>query len=58
MLTGVFVEQLALTEASYTIIRIAQELEGIESRDPQPWTESIGVVCTIANGVKVSVVPC
>ena len=52
-----FLEQFALTEASYTIIRLAQEFESIESRDPAPWTEAIGVICTSANGAKVAMIP-
>ena len=56
-LTRFFLEQLALTEALYTVVRIAQEFKEIRSCDQEPWTESIGVVCTIANGVKVSATP-
>ena len=34
-------QQFALTEASYTIVRLMQEFKGIENRDPEPWTEWI-----------------
>lgn len=47
-------EQFALTEASYTAVRLVQEFSSIESRDPEPWTESIGATCSSANGVKVA----
>jgi len=33
------IEQFALTEASYTTVRLMQEFESIESRDSEPWTE-------------------
>lgn len=49
-----FAEQFALTEASYTAIRLIQEFSNIESRDSQPWTESIGATCSNANGTKVA----
>ncbi|CAF9934749.1 MAG: hypothetical protein HETSPECPRED_009343 [Heterodermia speciosa] len=49
-------QQFALTEASYTVVRLLQEFSGIESRDAQPWTESVGVTCTSANGAKIAMV--
>lgn len=51
---SLLVEQFALTEASYTAIRLIQEFSNIESRDSQPWTESIGATCSNANGTKVA----
>ncbi len=48
------VEQFALTEASYTAVRLIQEFLDIESRDSRPWTESIGATCSNANGTKVA----
>ena len=48
------VEQLALTEASYTAARLIQEFSRIESRDSRPWTENIGATCTSENGVLVA----
>ncbi|KAL8860203.1 MAG: hypothetical protein Q9178_003467 [Gyalolechia marmorata] len=47
-------QQFALTEASYTAVRLLQEFSGIESRDLEPWTESLGATITSANGAKVS----
>ncbi|KAL8879053.1 MAG: hypothetical protein Q9192_008315, partial [Flavoplaca navasiana] len=47
-------EQFALTEASYTAVRLLQEFTGIESRDSQPWTERLGATVFSANGAKVS----
>ncbi|KAL8999894.1 MAG: hypothetical protein Q9169_001299 [Polycauliona sp. 2 TL-2023] len=44
----------ALTEASYTVVRLLQEFSGIESRDPEPWTECIGATITSANGAKLA----
>ena len=51
------IEQFALTEASYATVRVMQEFTSIESRDPEPWRESLGVTCTSANGAKVSMTP-
>jgi hypothetical protein len=34
-------EQFALTEASYTTVRLMQEFSSIESRDLEPWTERL-----------------
>ncbi|KAL8755506.1 MAG: hypothetical protein Q9199_003586 [Rusavskia elegans] len=47
-------QQFALTEASYTTVRLLQEFSGIESRDSQPWTERMGATVTSANGAKMS----
>ncbi|KAI4098849.1 MAG: hypothetical protein LQ339_006252 [Xanthoria mediterranea] len=47
-------QQFALMEASYTAVRLLQEFSSIESRDPQPWIESIGATVCSANGAKVS----
>ncbi|KAL8669877.1 MAG: hypothetical protein Q9168_005550 [Polycauliona sp. 1 TL-2023] len=47
-------QQFALTEASYTAVRLLQEFSGIESRDSEPWTECIGATVTSANGAKVA----
>jgi hypothetical protein len=51
------VEQFALTEASYTTVRLMQEFGSIESRDPEPWTERLNLSCTGLNGCKVSLIP-
>lgn len=50
-------QQFALTEAGYTITRIMQQFETIESRDPNPWTEDLGLTLATANGTKVALTP-
>ena len=50
-------EQFGFTVALYTTVRIVQAFEILESRDSEPWTENLGVVCFPANGVKVSMSP-
>ncbi|KAL8753833.1 MAG: hypothetical protein Q9199_004770 [Rusavskia elegans] len=49
-------QQYALTEASYTTIRLMQEYKDIESRDPEPWTECITVTAS-GQATKVSLTP-
>ncbi|KAL8777852.1 MAG: hypothetical protein Q9194_002328 [Teloschistes cf. exilis] len=49
-------QRFALTEASYTVVRLLQTFEAIEMRDPRPWTESIGATCSNANGVQVGLI--
>ncbi|KAL8813860.1 MAG: hypothetical protein Q9223_006877 [Gallowayella weberi] len=49
-------QQFALTEASYTTIRLMQEFKGIESRDPDPWTESI-TITAVGKAAKVALTP-
>ncbi|KAJ5713476.1 n-alkane-inducible cytochrome P450 [Penicillium malachiteum] len=50
-------QQFALTEASYTIVRILQEFESIESRDSEPFKELIGLTLSMKNGAKVALTP-
>ena len=50
-------QQFALTEASYTTIRLMQEFDKIESRDDAPWTEWITLTCVSHNGAKVGLTP-
>ena len=50
-------QQFALTEASYTTIRLCQAFKGIESRDPEPWRESLTLTCTSLDGAKVALTP-
>ena len=33
-------QQYALTEAGYVTVRLIQEFKGLESRDPEVWSES------------------
>lgn len=50
-------QQFALTEASYTIVRLLQEFKGIEDRDGTPWIEQLSLTVASANGVKVGLTP-
>ncbi|KAL8725263.1 MAG: hypothetical protein Q9166_007465 [cf. Caloplaca sp. 2 TL-2023] len=49
-------QQFALTEASYTTIRLMQEYKDIESRDPEPWKELITITCS-GQAAKVALTP-
>jgi len=50
-------QQFALTEASYTTVRLCQAFEKIESRDPEPWRESLTLTCVNLGGAKVVLTP-
>ena len=50
-------QQFALTEASYTIVRLLQEFQGIEDRDGSVWVEGLNLTVASANGVKVALTP-
>ena len=50
-------QQFALTEASYTIVRLLQEFDGIEDRDGSPLVEQLSLTMASANGVKVGMIP-
>lgn len=50
-------QQYALTEASYVIVRMAQEFQTLESRDPGPWEEQLALTMCSRNGVKVCLTP-
>ena len=47
-------QQFALTEAGYTIVRLVQSFERIESRDPTPWLENLHLTLSSGNGTKVA----
>ena len=48
-------QQFALTEASYTLVRLVQEFASIESRDVEhEWREQIALVTKSRNGTKVA----
>ncbi|KAL8645771.1 MAG: hypothetical protein Q9226_007150 [Calogaya cf. arnoldii] len=49
-------QQFALTEASYITVRLLQEFDRIESRDPGVWREKLGLTCTMLGGCKVSLI--
>ncbi|KAF2215909.1 hypothetical protein CERZMDRAFT_109751 [Cercospora zeae-maydis SCOH1-5] len=50
-------QQFALTEASYTTVRLCQAFSGLQGRDSQPWTEGLTLTCTSFNGAKVILTP-
>jgi cytochrome P450 len=50
-------QQFALTEASYTTVRMMQEFKGLESRDPRAWEEWLTLTCASGNGTKVALTP-
>jgi hypothetical protein len=49
-------EQFALTEASYTTIRMMQEFKSVET-ETRAWEEALTLTCTSKNGAKVSLTP-
>ena len=51
-------QQFALTEWGYAVVRLVQAFEGVESRDPEPWTESLSLTVSSANGAKVAFKSC
>ncbi|KUJ23048.1 putative cytochrome P450 alkane hydroxylase [Mollisia scopiformis] len=50
-------QQFALTEASYTTVRLLQEFGGLEDRDGSEWCEQLSLTCASGRGVKVALVP-
>ncbi|KFY82020.1 hypothetical protein V500_10896 [Pseudogymnoascus sp. VKM F-4518 (FW-2643)] len=50
-------QQFALTEAGYTLVRLVQEFEKIESRDDRPWLENLHLTLGSANGVHSALFP-
>ncbi|KAF2280043.1 cytochrome P450 [Westerdykella ornata] len=52
-------QQYALTEASFVTVRLVQEFERLESRDPNGgvWQESLTLTCCSKNGTKVGLFP-
>jgi len=51
-------QQFALTEASYTTVRLCQAFAGIESRDPSDmWREKLILTCVNLEGAKVALTP-
>jgi len=47
-------QQFALTEASYTMVRLLQTFKTIEAKDDRPWQEQLHLTVSCANGVLVS----
>lgn len=50
-------QQFALTEASYTTVRLCQAFAGIEARDAEPWRENLTLTCVNLGGAKVALTP-
>lgn len=50
-------QQFALTEASFTTVRLMQEFKKIESRDDSAWQEWLTLTCVGRNGAKVGLMP-
>jgi cytochrome P450 len=50
-------QQYALTEASYTTVRICQQFSQLESRDDGPWRENLTLTMCSKNGCKVALKP-
>lgn len=48
------IEQFALTEASFVVVRMLQEFEKIQPSDEEPWREAYTLVVCSYNGTKVS----
>ncbi|MCJ1385152.1 hypothetical protein MMC17_008271 [Xylographa soralifera] len=49
-------QQFALTEASYTLVRLCQHFSKIEvvpEEKLRPWTESLNLTCAVTGGVNV-----
>jgi cytochrome P450 len=45
-------QQFALTEASYTTVRLLQAFRAIESRESRPWTENLSLTCVNLHGAR------
>jgi cytochrome P450 len=50
-------QQMALTEATYTMFCLAKKFKEIRSEDSRPWTEAIALTVWNVNGVRISLVP-
>ncbi|EPS27712.1 hypothetical protein PDE_02656 [Penicillium oxalicum 114-2] len=50
-------QQFALTEAGYSIVRIMQEFESIESRDNRPFKEALSLTLASFHGAQVGLKP-
>lgn len=40
-------------EATYVLLRMAQEFETIEAADDKPWAENLAIALDVASGCKV-----
>lgn len=50
-------QQYALTEASYTTVRMCQNFKELQSRDQGPWKEGLGLTLCSGEGTHVGLVP-
>jgi cytochrome P450 len=50
-------QQFALTEASYTIMRVLRRFKSIECRDGKPFKEALTLTLASKNGTKVCLTP-
>jgi cytochrome P450 len=50
-------QQFALTEAGYTLARLVQAFERVESSDHAPWRENLHLTLGSGNGVHVALFP-
>ena len=48
-----FTEQLALTEATYTMLRILQTFKAIAAADDEPWKENLTITLNSSSGCNV-----
>ena len=48
-------QQLALTEAAYTTVRLLQAFERVEAKGKEPWRECLTLTCAPKDGVRVIV---
>lgn len=48
-------QQFALTEAGYTVVRLVQEVRGLEDRDGGEWVAKVALTAASARGVMVGV---
>lgn len=46
-------QQMALTEAGYLLMRLAEEFKRIEAADDEGWTEKLEFTCCTTTGTSV-----
>lgn len=47
------IEDFAMREVAYVLVRMVQEFKSIESKDDGPWIEQLSMACRSKNGAKV-----
>jgi hypothetical protein len=50
----VHIEDFAIREATYVLTRLVQNFSRIESKDPMPFVEDVGMIFKSRNGAKVA----